>query len=790
MRKVLILITLIALHTLFAKALYAQVQLPADFELTPSTYALTDFGGVVSEIVTDPTDASNKVVKTIKTTSAETWGGTTLAEGVGFTSPLPFNNSATTMSVRVWSPDAGIQVRLKVENKNDVTVSVETDVNTSVTGGWETLVFDFKNESTGTAAINYASTYDKASIFFNFGVEGSAAGEKTYYWDDVTFGGATTGGITSAPTPPSRNNVDVLSIFSDTYSNVAGTDFNPNWGQSTQVTFEDIDGNETMMYTNFNYQGTQFASALDVTDMETLNLDMWTADATTVNVYLISSGPAESAFTLPIEANQWASYEIPLTAFTAVNLADIIQIKFDGGNSTQTIYLDNIYFTKNEGTSGEQSTLAPIDFEADGNGSDWNWSVFENSSNPPLEIVNNPDQTGMNTSATVAKFTALQAGEPWAGTETAHGSDLGSFVLDASNSTIKIMVWKSVISDVGIKFASSTGWAEVEIKVPNTKINEWEELVFDFSGRLNPPTEEGILDQIIIFPDFNLSGRTQDNIVFFDNITFNAANEPEETTDGVKLPITFEDTSFDWTSAINNFDGGVVTIIDNPDQSSYNNSARVGHMVKNAGAVWGGSYINLSENLDLVTYPEISVTVWAPKTNSTLLLKIENSGNPALNFEKNMTIPIDGMWTEVKFDMSGANMANTYDRIVLIFDLGTAGDGGPDFTWLFDNISYSAVATDINEATEELPTSVRLNHNYPNPFNPTTQIQFSLPTSENVRLDVFNTVGQLVATVVNGSYTAGEHTVTFDASTLSSGLYVYRLQTSSVTLTKKMTLMK
>lgn len=164
---------------------------------------------------------------------------------------------------------------------------------------------------------------------------------------------------------------------------------------------------------------------------------------------------------------------------------------------------------------------APINFEPGGFGASWTWTVFENGTNPPLEIIANPNPAGVNTSATVAKFTALQSGQPWAGCESLHGADLGAFTLNENNSLIKIMVWKSVISDVGIKFANPTGWSQGELKVANTLTNQWEELTFDFSGFSNPPAGMDPLDQIIVFPDFNLAGRTQDNIIFFDNITFN-----------------------------------------------------------------------------------------------------------------------------------------------------------------------------------------------------------------------------------------------------------------------------
>ena len=160
---------------------------------------------------------------------------------------------------------------------------------------------------------------------------------------------------------------------------------------------------------------------------------------------------------------------------------------------------------------------SPIDFETGGYGATWTWTVFENGGNPSLEIVTNPNTGDINSSATVAKFTALQTGQPWAGCESLHGSDIGTFSLHANNSTLKIMVYKTVISDVGLKFVIPTSGSLGEIKVANTVTNAWEELTFDFSSHIGLPEAIGI-DQIVVFPDFNLGGRTQDNIIYFDNI--------------------------------------------------------------------------------------------------------------------------------------------------------------------------------------------------------------------------------------------------------------------------------
>ena len=89
-----------------------------------------------------------------------------------------------------------------------------------------------------------------------------------------------------------------------------------------------------------------------------------------------------------------------------------------------------------------------------------------------------------------------------------------------------------------------------------------------------------------------------------------------------------------------------------------------------------------------------------------------------------------------------------------------------------------------------LPEHYALMQNYPNPFNPATNVEFTLPASSNVQLRVYNMLGQEVATLVNGTLTAGTHTVRFDGSRLSTGVYVYRLTAGSFVSTMKMVLLK
>ena len=223
--------------------------------------------------------------------------------------------------------------------------------------------------------------------------------------------------------------------------------------------------------------------------------------------------------------SQWEELTFPFSSADSDKFNKIV-IFFDlNANNTDTYYFDDLalYGTGGGGGGGggDYNLTLPIDFENDGFGANWAWNVFENGSNPPLEFVANPNASGINTSSTVAKITALQAGQPWVGTETAHGAMGITWDLSASNAIIKIMVYKTVISDVGIKLVNPAGGAQEEIKVANTLTNQWEELTFDFSSRIGNGLDGSTnIDQIVVFPDFNLDGRTSDNVVYFDNITF------------------------------------------------------------------------------------------------------------------------------------------------------------------------------------------------------------------------------------------------------------------------------
>ncbi|MCH8122869.1 MAG: T9SS type A sorting domain-containing protein [Bacteroidetes bacterium] len=90
----------------------------------------------------------------------------------------------------------------------------------------------------------------------------------------------------------------------------------------------------------------------------------------------------------------------------------------------------------------------------------------------------------------------------------------------------------------------------------------------------------------------------------------------------------------------------------------------------------------------------------------------------------------------------------------------------------------------------ELPVQISLEQNYPNPFNPVTSIRFSLPNATDVSLRVFDLLGREVDTLVDELLSSGPHEVQFDASSLASGIYIYKLESASESLTRTMTLLK
>ena len=241
-----------------------------------------------------------------------------------------------------------------VSKQVNVTVNADFAVNYEVFSG-ETGVVDPVVANIGdTAVLQYsdAGFYDITIVVMGGAIETTTYVEENF---EVTSIEAP---IVSAPTPPSRDPEDVISVFSSTYEDVEGTDYFPDWGQGGQGSswaMFDLAGDEILQYVNLSYQGIALAegTTVDVTAMEYLHLDVWTTDAVTdIETSIINNAGgvvSEAPVTESLNASEWTSIEIPISAFTdqGLTVSEIFQMKFVGIPwAAGTVFIDNIYFYK------------------------------------------------------------------------------------------------------------------------------------------------------------------------------------------------------------------------------------------------------------------------------------------------------------------------------------------------------------------------------------------------------------------------------------------------------------
>ncbi len=210
-------------------------------------------------------------------------------------------------------------------------------------------------------------TYQAAGVYKIRVVSKSAAIQTTEYSVDFTVT-VVNKPFASAPTPPNRQAGDVISLYGSKYTNVAGTNFFPDWGQGGQGSSWaefDLNGDKMLNYINLSYQGIALAdgTTINVSGMEYIHMDVWTADLAKIETSLISKTNGEKPVVKDLVANQWTSIDIPISAFTSQGLtvADIFQLKFVGTPWAKgSVFIDNIYFYK----APTQTIQMPIDFEA------------------------------------------------------------------------------------------------------------------------------------------------------------------------------------------------------------------------------------------------------------------------------------------------------------------------------------------------------------------------------------------------------------------------------------------
>ena len=262
---------------------------------------------------------------------------TTLAQELVVSFQAPSNLEVTIEN------DAAISKRVNVTASADFSVSFDvTSLGTTeetpspVTGNiGQTVFLDFLEPGTYTITVEAMG----------------AAIETTVYTEDFEVTEIISP-LTSAPTPPSRQPDDVISLYSDVYTNIELSELNPGWGQTTTLTEVQVEGNNTWFYNDLNYTGivTDYGNATDVSAMEFVHFDYWTPDATVLGLKLVNTSYADGdplkediEFVDPISLGEWVSVDISLAEYTT-DVSGITQLLYDTTGNNAIVYVDNLYF--------------------------------------------------------------------------------------------------------------------------------------------------------------------------------------------------------------------------------------------------------------------------------------------------------------------------------------------------------------------------------------------------------------------------------------------------------------
>jgi hypothetical protein len=412
---------------------------------------------------------------------------------------------------------------LAVDIKNDVAISKK--VNVTATADFA-IMFDVyfgepgndvpvSANNGGTASYTY-----KAAGTYTIRVVSKGAGIKTTEHSESFVVTAILQPTASAPTQPSRQGANVISIYGAAYTNVANSNYNPDWGQSGQGSSYaefDLNGDKMLNYIKLSYQGIDIGSAIDASSMEFLHIDVWSADNMSIDIYPLPSGviAADERFvTKTLVANQWNSFDIPLSDFTSQGLPlnNLKQFKFVGNPwATGTVFIDNLYFYK----GAAQLIALPLDFESAT--LTYAWGGFGNA---VASMIANPDKSGVNVSDNVVKIEKKSGAEVWAGASL----NLESLIDFSKGKKVKVSVWSPKVgANILYKMEVSTSPKDqngnpsvvVEVQATTTVANAWEVLTFDLTtfGAFDAANK---YDRVILFPDFGQVGTGA--IYYFDDI--------------------------------------------------------------------------------------------------------------------------------------------------------------------------------------------------------------------------------------------------------------------------------
>ena len=775
-----------------------QVNLPITFDSTNVNYNVVSFGGNTDTIVNDPSGGTNKVLRSTKTNMAQTWSGTTMGDA-GLAMPVPFSANANIIKVRVYSPDAGTPIRLKVEDSNDPTISVETEDTTSVANAWDTLSFDFTNHMSGTSAINYANTYDKVSIFFNFGTDGATAGTKVYYADDVMFSAGGGGG------GPQLQQVSLPITFDSTNVNYNVVSF----GGNTDTIVNDPAGgtNKVLQATKTNMAQTWSGTTMGDAGLAMPIPFSASSNTMTVRVYSPDAGTpirlkVEDANdpTISVEtedtttvANSWETLTFDFTnqasGTSAINYANTynkVSIFFNFGTDgatagTKTYYADDVMFGSGGG-GGPQLKQVDLPITFDSTNVNYDLASFGGNTDT---IVTDP-AGGTNK---VLQATKTSAAQSWSGT-TMGNAGLASAIPFAQNANeMSVRVYSpDAGTPIRLKVEdASDPTISVETEDTTTVANGWETLTFDFTQNISGTPAinyANTYNKVSIFFNFGTDGATAGTKVYYaDDVIFTGGSGGGGGSQKqVDLPITFDSTNVDY--ALTSFGGNVDSIATDPTGGSN----QVMMATKTAGAMtWAGTTMGANGLASAIPFAAnantMSVDVYSPAAGTPVLLKVEDATDGTISVETFDTTTVANAWETLSFDFREnadgtppIDYSQTYDLISIFLNFGTSPTA--DEVYYVDNVVFDGPVSLVERSTSAISVS-------PNPSNGIFELSGDILGQSNTQISVYSLEGRLVKRYFK---TAGESQTTIDLTQVQSGVYVVAVESEGKRYMKKIVL--
>lgn len=328
------------------------------------------------------------------------------------------------------------------------------------------------------------------------------------------------------------------------------------------------------------------------------------------------------------------------------------------------------------------------------------FQYFGSSLDPTLnQVVDNPDASGENTSALVGEFIKPAGAEVWAG---AFSNPDPATLLDMSaNNRISIKVYMPHPGNLSIKLEQSPDGGDNWIQtVTNTRVNEWETLVFDVAQpSLEAPFTAAaghVYARLVLFFDFGSNGTDEDVVYYFDDVV---TLPPAPTIVNI-LDFETPETSTTFQYFGSPIDGSFNQIVENPLPDGINTSAMVAEFIKpDVAEVWAGAFSNPNPSQLITLDPGSQICIKVLMDHpGNLALKLEQGTGGQPNWVTIVENDTPGEWTELCFDPTSPSVeapfepaSGSFERVVLFFDFGTGGTGEV-VTSYFDDLVVKTTA--------------------------------------------------------------------------------------------------